>query len=107
VNPTIVYIDSEGAERSVLAEIGDSVMETAVKNDVEGIVGECGGSMSCCSCHVYVLDGAIGLGEPGETEDDLLDSTMSPRQPNSRLSCQLKVTEDLDGARFLLPEEQL
>lgn len=106
--PNVVYVEANGDEHTVAAMVGDSVMETAVKHGVTGIVGECGGSASCCSCHVYVDPRLADLfGPMSELEDDMLEGTVCERMPNSRLSCQLRITEELDGARFVLPEEQL
>lgn len=95
--PTITYTSADGAVRTVEANVGDSVMETAVRQGVPGIVGECGGSLSCATCHVFVDESDLdGLPPIGEMEDEMLYGTAVDRQDNSRLSCQLKVTADSD-----------
>lgn len=95
--PTIHYTDHDGKTVDVNAKAGDSVMETAVRNGVDGIVAECGGSLSCATCHVFVREDQLGeLPEMEEMEDEMLYGTSVDREDNSRLSCQLKVTEDMD-----------
>ncbi|VFA90644.1 Rhodocoxin [Nocardia farcinica] len=92
--PQVVYTDHTGESRTVTATAGDSVMETAVRNGIPGIVAECGGSLSCATCHVYVeAADAAALPPMEEMEDEMLWGTAEDRQPNSRLSCQLKLTE--------------
>ena len=86
-------------------------MATAVQNGVPGIIAECGGFLSCASCHVYVDDAWIDrVGRAGgpddETEDEILDGAMAERQPGSRLSCQVTVTEELDGLLVRVSPEQ-
>jgi 2Fe-2S ferredoxin len=96
--PKVIYVGLDGQERSVDAVEGESVMATAVKNGVPGIIGECGGNASCATCHVWVRDEYLPLvGEPNPTEDDLLEMGVSDRRPGSRLSCQIKMTPELDG----------
>jgi ferredoxin, 2Fe-2S len=95
--PAVTYTDHQGASRTVEAAVGDSVMETAVRHGVVGIVAECGGSLSCATCHVYVDEADLaGLPEPDEMEDEMLYGAAAERLPNSRLSCQLRVTEGVD-----------
>lgn len=95
--PTIHYTDHDGTTVDINAKVGDSVMETAVRNGVGGIVAECGGSLSCATCHVFVREDQLGdLPPMGEMEDEMLYGTSVDREDNSRLSCQLKVTEDMD-----------
>jgi 2Fe-2S ferredoxin len=94
---TITYTESTGASRTVPATAGDSVMETAVRNGVPGIVAECGGSLSCATCHVFVAEDDLpGLPPMEEMEDEMLYGAATDRQDNSRLSCQVRVTEDMD-----------
>lgn len=82
-------------------------MATAVKNGVPGIVGECGGNLSCATCHVYVdEDFLTRVGPPGDLEDDMLDLGVADRRATSRLSCQIKVAEALEGLIVECPEEQ-
>jgi 2Fe-2S ferredoxin len=104
--PKITYIDSTGAARTVEADIGATVMETAIKNAVPGIEAECGGACACSTCHVYVDEAwRERAGEPAPMEEDMLDFAFDVR-PNSRLSCQIKVTEALDGLVVTTPERQ-
>ena len=104
--PKITYIDSGGNKRTAEAEIGATVMETAIKNGVPGIEAECGGACSCSTCHVYVDEAwRAATGEPAPMEEDMLDFAFDVR-PNSRLSCQIKVSEALDGLVVSTPERQ-
>ena len=106
--PRIVFIAAEGGTTEVEVGIGATVMEAAMANGVDGIIGECGGSAICGTCHVYVDPSVIGhLGAMREEEDAKLDETACERRDNSRLGCQIKITADLDGAHFLLPERQV
>lgn len=105
--PKITYIDQEGAARTVEAEVGATVMETAVQNDVPGILAVCGGSCSCATCHVYVAEEWYEkLGGPGLDEADMLDTAHDLKE-TSRLSCQIKVTEQLDGLTVTTPARQI
>jgi 2Fe-2S ferredoxin len=102
----ITYIDADGESRTVDAEIGATVMETAIKNDVPGIEAECGGACACATCHVYVEEEwRAKTGEPSPMEEDMLDFGYDVR-PNSRLSCQIKVTEALEGLVVRTPARQ-
>ncbi|CAN7223000.1 2Fe-2S iron-sulfur cluster-binding protein [Pseudorhodoferax sp. LjRoot39] len=106
--PTIHYILKDGSTRSVEAKPGASVMETAIRHNIRGIDAECGGSCSCATCHVYVADDFLAkLPAPDAMEDELLDGTASERAPNSRLSCQITVTAELDGLTVRVPETQV
>ena len=104
--PKITFIDSAGTSRTIDAENGATVMETAIKNDVPGIEAECGGACACATCHVYVADewSEIG-GKPSQMEEDMLDFAFEVR-PTSRLSCQIKVTPALDGLTVTTPAKQ-
>ncbi|MFT8276879.1 2Fe-2S iron-sulfur cluster-binding protein [Kerstersia gyiorum] len=105
--PTIHYILKDGSTRSIAAKAGASVMETAIHNNIRGIDAECGGCCSCATCHVYVADADISrLPAPDDMEDELLDGVASERQPGSRLSCQLILTDALDGLTVRVPESQ-
>ncbi len=105
--PKVTYVGEDGSEHAVSAVVGDSVMATAVKNGVPGIVGECGGNASCATCHVWVREEFMPLvGTPGDTEEDLLDLGVSDRRDTSRLSCQIPVTDALDGLTVDVPAEQ-
>lgn len=93
----VTYTDSQGESRTVDATPGDSVMETAVRNGVAGIVAECGGSLSCATCHVFVDPTDLAdLPAMEEMEDEMLWGAAEDRQDTSRLSCQLRVTDGLD-----------
>lgn len=105
--PKVIYRAVDGAEQVADATIGDSVMTTAVQNGVPGIIGECGGNVSCGTCHVWVQDDFYPIvGSPGDFEEDLLDMATSDRRDTSRLSCQVKMTEALDGLTVDVPPEQ-
>jgi ferredoxin, 2Fe-2S len=104
--PKIIYIDHDGTERPVDAEVGATVMETAIRNSVPGIVAECGGACSCATCHVHVDEAwSEKVGPPSPMEEDMLDFAFDVR-PTSRLSCQIKVTDELDGLIVRTPEQQ-
>ena len=93
----ITFIDTAGTARTVEGEVGSTVMETAIKNVVPGIEAECGGACACSTCHVYIDDAwREKVGEPSPMEEDMLDFAYEVK-PSSRLSCQIKVSEELDG----------
>jgi 2Fe-2S ferredoxin len=105
---TVTFIHSNGRADPVEAEIGDSAMRAAIVHGIEGIVAECGGSLVCATCHVYVDDAWIGrVGPVGDDEDELLAGAAAERQAGSRLSCQIKITPELDGLVLRLPERQV
>jgi 2Fe-2S ferredoxin len=92
----------------IAAEVveGLNLMEAAVANSVPGVIGECGGCLSCATCHVFVAeDWADRVGGPGETEDVMLDMVAGERRPSSRLSCQIIAAARLDGLVLEVPEE--
>ena len=102
----ITYIAFDGTEYQVEAKEGSSVMENAVRNGVPGIEAECGGACACATCHVYVDDAwADAAGKPEPMEEDMLDFAYDVR-PTSRLSCQIRITEALDGLVVQVPERQ-
>ena len=104
--PKITFIDAAGTSRIVESEVGSTVMEAALKNGVPGVEAECGGACACATCHVYVdEEWRAKTGEPSPMEEDMLDFGFDVR-PNSRLSCQIKVTEELDGLVVRTPERQ-
>lgn len=104
--PKITYIDADGVARTVDADAGSNVMEAAIKNGIPGIEAECGGACACATCHVYVDEAwQEKAGSPSPMEEDMLDFGYDVR-PNSRLSCQIKVTKDLDGLIVRTPERQ-
>ena len=103
----ITYIEFNGIEHKLDIEPGLSVMQGAVNHSVRGIIGDCGGACSCATCHVYVDPAWLNkVGEKDATEEALLEEVCDG-QPNSRLSCQIKVTEELDGLVVRLPEKQV
>ncbi|WP_458041474.1 MULTISPECIES: 2Fe-2S iron-sulfur cluster-binding protein [Bacteria] len=96
--PKVVYIVSDQDKREIDANPGENVMSAAVRNGVPGIVGECGGQLSCATCHVWVCDkDRERVGGPGELEADLLDLGVSDFSEASRLGCQITITDELDG----------
>ncbi|PWI19318.1 ferredoxin [Streptomyces sp. Act143] len=105
--PKITYVSARGTERTLDVPVGTSVMRAAELNDVEGIVAQCGGNMQCATCHVYVDETTLDKPEPAHPDENyMLDYTVCPRRPNSRLSCRLKVTEAMDGLIVHTPERQ-
>lgn len=104
--PQITFVDHSGTARTVEAQVGSTVMETAIKNAVPGIDGECGGACSCATCHVYVApEWEAKVGKASAMEEDMLDFARDVR-PNSRLSCQIKVSDALNGLVVTTPEKQ-
>lgn len=104
--PKITFIEHSGAEHVVEANVGLSVMEVAVRNMVPGIDADCGGACACATCHVYVdAAWAEKTGKPESMEESMLDFAYEPKE-TSRLSCQITVTEELDGLIVRLPEFQ-
>ncbi|MEI2383845.1 2Fe-2S iron-sulfur cluster-binding protein [Breoghania sp. JC706] len=105
--PKITYVSADGSERkTVEAAVGTTVMENAIKNMVAGIEAECGGACACATCHVYVdPEWVEATGSPQPMEEDMLDFAYDVR-PTSRLSCQIKVTDALDGLVVQIPERQ-
>ena len=104
----ITIIDAAGAPRTLEVAAGTSVMQAALANSVAGIVAECGGNLSCATCHVYVDPALAGsLPPPDGYEAEMLDFTAAGRRPESRLCCQLVVTEELDGLVVTVPETQV
>ena len=104
--PKVTFIDAAGTSRTVDAQIGSTVMETALRGAVPGIEAECGGACACATCHVYVsAEWTQIVGKPSQMEEDMLDFASDVR-PNSRLSCQIKVTSQLDGLVVTTPVKQ-
>lgn len=104
----ITYIAADGTRTDVEGTEGASVMHTAIANDVDGIVGECGGAMMCATCHCYVDEEWMDrVGSRSDGEDDMLEGAADEVRPNSRLSCQIRLSPELDGLVVHLPEEQL
>ena len=104
--PKITFISHDGESQEVAATIGMTVMEAAVNNGVEGVLAECGGACACATCHVYVDPSWVEkTGKPREMEEDMLDFAFDVRE-TSRLSCQIMVSDELDGLVVEVPEKQ-
>ena len=104
--PKITYKDKSGNSKTLEVEKGLSVMEGAIQNNVPGIDADCGGSMACATCHVYVEEKWLSkLPKAEEGEIDMIDMAFEPKK-NSRLSCQLIVTDEMDGLEVTTPEKQ-
>ena len=102
----ITYIENDGTEHVIDVKPGQSVMEGAVKNNIPGIDADCGGACACATCHVYVDPAWTSkTGEKSAMEESMLDFAEAVEE-NSRLSCQIKVTDDLDGLIVRMPESQ-
>jgi len=103
----ITYIEFDGTEHTIDVANGLTVMEGAVKNMVPGIDADCGGACACATCHVYVEDEWLGkLPQPDALEDGMLDCVID-RRPNSRLSCQIRVRDEIDGITVHVPDSQI
>lgn len=103
----IIYIQWDGTKIVVDVENGMNVMEGAIRNMIRGIEAECGGACACATCHVYVDEAwRKRVGEPDEMEEDMLDFAFDLR-PESRLSCQIEVSDELDGLVVRIPERQV
>ena len=102
----IIYKDYNGNSKTIEIENGLTVMEGAIQNDIPGIDADCGGSMACATCHVYVEDKWLNkIQKAEEAEVDMIDMAHEPKK-NSRLSCQLIVSNELDGLTVTTPEKQ-
>ena len=102
----IKYIEYNGKEHIVEVQNGLTVMEGAVQNDIPGIDADCGGSMSCATCHVYVKEDWFNrIPKKEDGEDDMLDMAFEPKK-NSRLSCQIIVSDEIDGLEVNIPSKQ-
>jgi len=102
----ITFVEADGTRHQVEAENGSTVMEAAIGAGVPGIVAECGGACTCATCHVYVdEDWSEKAGAPSDMEEDMLDFAFEV-SPNSRLSCQITVKDELDGMVVLVPRQQ-
>lgn len=103
----IIYVEPSGARHAVDVEEGWSLMQSATANGVDGIVGECGGSCACGTCHCYIEEGRLtDVPAPSTSEIDMLDTVAAELRPNSRLSCQIKATVALEGLVVTLPATQ-
>ena len=106
--PLIIYVHTDGTREEIDVPLGTSVMRAAILNGIDGIVAECGGEMMCATCHVYVEPAQLPLC-PVQSDDEkaMLEFTASERKANSRLSCQLVVTPEMDGLVVRLPPTQV
>lgn len=104
---TITYVHRDGERETVSATEGTSVMRAALQNGIDGIVGECGGQAMCATCHVYVDEPPVDLPAISEDEDEMLECTASPREPESRLGCQLRAGLNFESITVRLPERQV
>jgi 2Fe-2S ferredoxin len=104
--PKITYKDKDGNSKIIEVENGLSVMEGAIQNDIPGIDADCGGAMACATCHVYVEENWFNkLSKAEDAEIDMIDMAYEPKK-NSRLSCQIIVSDELDGLEVTTPEKQ-
>ncbi len=102
----IVFVETDGTRHEIDAKNGATIMEVAIQNDIKGIVGECGGACTCATCHVYVdSEWSEKTGDPSAMEEDMLDFASDVRD-SSRLSCQIKVSDELDGLVVHVPARQ-
>jgi len=105
--PKVIYVSHTGESREVEAPVGMTVMNAALKNGIDGIIAECGGVCMCSTCHVFVDEKFFAKLPPArDTEEAVLEIAAEERRPTSRLSCQIKMTEDLDGLIVRLPKKQ-
>lgn len=104
----VIFVQPDGTRIPTQADPGDSVMSVATRQGIDGIIGECGGSMMCATCHCYVdEDWTQATGPRMDGEDDMLDSASCEVRPTSRLSCQIRISDALDGVVIHLPESQI
>ena len=104
--PKITYISHKGKKNTIEVDVGLTVMEGAVQNNIEGIDADCGGSMACATCHVYVPENWLNKIEKStDAEQDMIDMAYEPKK-NSRLSCQIIVSNELDGLEVTTPLKQ-
>lgn len=105
--PNITFIEASGEALNVDVPEGWSLMQAATTQGVEGIIGECGGSCACATCHCYVSEAMMALlPAPSQTELSMLENVVAERRPNSRLACQLKATAAMAGSSVSLPDAQ-
>ncbi len=105
--PEVSYVYSDGTKKTIEVDEGTTLRDAAVDNGIDGIEGDCGGLAMCATCHVYVADAYKDkLPEPGRDEAEMLEATAAERKDSSRLSCQIEITEELDGIEVYIPETQ-
>ena len=104
--PKIIYHGLDGVRHEVDVAVGNTVMEGAIDNDIDGIVAECGGACACATCHSYIADGWLPRLKPmDDMEDAMLDSALE-RRDGSRLTCQIEITEELDGLEVIVADNE-
>ncbi len=105
----ITFVECNGSEKTIKdAEAGETIMQVATANGIEGILGECGGGCACGTCHIYIdPEWSQVVGEPDDVEDQTLDMVYETRKPTSRLCCQVTVNEQMDGLRVTVAPESL
>ncbi|PWQ96264.1 2Fe-2S iron-sulfur cluster-binding protein [Leucothrix arctica] len=102
----VFYVAFDGSQHEADVPVGSSVMDGAVNNGIDGILAECGGAMSCATCHVYIDDAWVSkVSAPTEMEQEMLEVVSNPKE-NSRLSCQVTITTEMEGLKVHLPESQ-
>lgn len=105
---SIIFVHPDGSEQALDVAVGTSLMHAATAACIDGIVAECGGSAMCATCHVYIAEQDVARIPPiNEVEDEMLGSTAAERKSTSRLSCQIAVTQELDGLVVHLPDTQV
>lgn len=102
----LVFVEPSGAHRSVQAEEGQSLMRAARNSGVEGIIGECGGCLTCGTCHVFVGEAPLGALPPPNADESEMLGTLLNAQPNSRLTCQLRASPRFAGLMLTVPPNQ-
>jgi 2Fe-2S ferredoxin len=106
--PNIIFIKPDGASETINGRAGESLMAAARRGGIAEILAECGGNCMCATCHVFAADEILAALPPVSADEDaLLDGTAADRQPNSRLSCQIKLTDAMEGFVFHLPATQV
>lgn len=106
--PKAVFIQPDGAEVAVEVARGESVMRAAVRHNVDGILADCGGSLTCSTCHVYVEEAWLDrIPAPEPVELEMLEYTAAERRASSRLSCQIRMRDEIDGLTMIVPDCQL
>lgn len=106
--PKVTFVSANGEKQTVESNAGDTVMQTALAQNIDGVIGECGGAMMCATCHCYVDDEWVErVGKASEDELVMLDFASSEVKPTSRLSCQIKVADENSGMVIHLPDSQL
>jgi len=104
--PTVNFIDKFGVESQIDCEVGGSLMTAAKRAGIKGIEAECGGTLSCATCHVYVDDARGMIPPASSSEDEMLEVVVAERKPESRLACQIAITGSLEGIVVRIPESQ-